>query len=366
MHFRCEKKDLVEGISTVQKAIQGKSTMQVLEGIYIETTSEGLILRGTDIDLSIETKVPAIVVEDGTIVIDSKLFGEIVRKLPNSEVDVVTTENNTITVTCENSIFNLLFLNADDFPDLPEIGRESGVEIKESLLKNLISGTNFAVAQDEARPILMGVLFEVKNSVLNMVALDGYRLALRTENLDSVDDFSVVIPGKTLNEVNKILSDSTENVNISFNDNHIMFKIKDTKIVSRLLSGDFIKYESILPTDYRLSFTTSKAVLHDSIERASLMSKDGTSNLIKMNIDGGRMVITSNSQFGKVREELSITSKGEPIEIAFNSRYLIDVLKVIEEDEILFEMTSSVSPCIIKNRIKDNCKYLVLPVRIAR
>lgn len=366
MHFRCEKKDLVEGISTVQKAIQGKSTMQVLEGIYIETTNEGLILRGTDIDLSIETKVPAIIVEDGTIVIDSKLFGEIVRKLPNSEVDVITTENNTITVTCENSIFNLLFMNADDFPDLPDIGRESGVEIKESLIRNLISGTNFAVAQDEARPILMGVLFEVKNSVLNMVALDGYRLALRTENLDSVDDFSVVIPGKTLSEVNKILSDSTDNVRISFNDNHIMFRIKDTKIVSRLLSGDFIKYESILPTDYRLSFTTSKAVLHDSIERASLMSKDGTSNLIKMNIDGDRMVITSNSQFGKVREELSITSKGEPIEIAFNSRYLIDVLKVIDEDEILFEMTSSVSPCIIKNKIKDNCKYLVLPVRIAR
>ncbi|HSP46579.1 MAG TPA: DNA polymerase III subunit beta [Clostridiaceae bacterium] len=366
MHFRCEKRDLVEGISTVQKAIQGKSTMPVLEGIYFETNRNELILRGTDIDLSIESRVRSNILEAGKIVIDSKLFGEIVRKLPNSEVDVATSENNTLTITCDNSVFNLLYLSTEDFPDLPQIENENSVEIKESLLKNLIVGTNFAVAVDETRPILMGVLFEVKNSVLNMVALDGYRLALRTENLDSVEDFSVVIPGKTLNEVSKILSDSSDNVKITFNDNHIMFKIKDTKIVSRLLSGEFIKYESILPSDHRLKFSVNKSLLHDSIERASLMSKDGTSNLIKLNIDNNILVITSNSQYGKVREELRIVSNGDPIEIAFNSRYLLDVLKVMDEESVVFEMTSSVSPSIIKNSIHDNCKYLVLPVRIAR
>ncbi|NCC78580.1 MAG: DNA polymerase III subunit beta [Clostridia bacterium] len=366
MHFRCQKRDLVEGISTVQKAILGKSPMAVLEGIYIETGDQEIIMRGSDIDLSIETLVASSIMEEGRIVIDSKLFGDIIRKLPDAMIELATMENNTILISCENSEFNLLYLNAEEFPMLPEIGNREKIAIKEDTFRNLIRSTSFAVAQDESRPILMGVLFEVKNKVLNMVALDGFRLAMRSEYLESNEDVSVVIPGKTLNEVSKILSDKDEDLFISFNDNHILFEIQNTKIVSRLLSGNFIKYESIIPTDYKLQFKVKRAHLTHSIERASLMAKDGSSRLIKLNIENDRALITSNSQFGKVKEEVPVSMDGDAIEIAFNANYLLDTLKVMDEEEIIIEMTSGVSPAIIRNSITDNCKYMVLPVRLAR
>ena len=366
MHFRCEKRDLIESISTVQKAILGKSPMAVLEGIYIEAGNNEVIMRGTDIDLSIETILKSTILEEGTIVLDSKLFGDFVRKLPDSIIEMATMENNSILISCENSEFNLLYLTAEEFPILPEIENAEKITIKENILKNLIKGTSFAVAQDETRPILMGVLFELKNKVLNMVALDGFRLALRSEYIESNEDVSVVIPGKTLNEILKILGDGDRDIYISYNDNHIMFEIDKTKIVSRLLSGNFIKYESIIPTDHKLQFKVKRNSFAQSIERASLMAKDGSSRLIKLNIENDEVVITSNSQFGKVREEIPIEMEGDSLEIAFNSNYLMDILKVMTEEEIIVEMTSGVSPTIIRNSMTDNCKYMVLPVRLTR
>ena len=366
MHFRCEKRQLVEGVSTVQKAILGKSPMTVLEGIYIESSQNEIIMRGSDVDLSIETEVPSTILEEGRIVIDSKLFGDIIRKLPDATIELATMENNTILISCENSEFNLLYLDADEYPMLPEITSNEKIAIKENVFKNLIRSTSFAVAQDEARPILMGVLFEVKNKVLNMVALDGFRLAMRSEYLEFNEDVSVVIPGKTLNEVSKIIADGDENIFISFNDNHILFEVDQTKIVSRLLSGKFIKYESIIPTDHKLSFKVKRTALSSSIERASLMAKEGSSRLIKLVIENDQAVITSTSQFGKVREEVPVNMDGESMEIAFNANYLLDTLKVMDEDEVIIEMTSGVSPTIIRNSIKNNSTYMVLPVRLAR
>lgn len=366
MHFRCQKKDLVDGISTVQKAIIGKSPMAVLEGIYIETGGSEILMRGSDIDLSIETLVASSISEEGRIVVDSKLFGDIIRKLPDAMIEISTAENNTIKISCENSEFNLLYLNAEEFPTLPEIGNREKIPVREDIFKNLIKGTSFAVAQDEARPILLGVLFEVKNRVLNMVALDGFRLALRSEYLESNEDLSVVIPGKTLNEVSKILQDRDDLLYISFNENHILFEVENTKVVSRLLSGKFIQYDSIIPTDYKLQFKVKRAKLAQSIERASLMAKEGSSRLIKLHIENDVAVITSNSQFGKVKEEVPVHMEGDAIEIAFNANYLLETLKIMEEEEILVEMTSGVAPAILRNTQVDNCTYMVLPVRLTR
>lgn len=366
MHIKCTKQNLVNGISIVQKAIVGKSPMPVLEGIYLEAKNNTLLLRGTDIDLSIETLIDCNIIDEGKLVIDSKLFGDIIRKLPNNEINLKVSEGNNLLITCENSKFNLLYLDPEDFPKLPEIEKEDPIIIEEKILRDLIKGTSFSVAVDETRPILMGALFEVKNKVLNMVALDGFRLALRSEYLDSNIDISLVIPGKTLNEVYKLLSDTDNKIEITYNNNHIMFKIEDTKIVSRLLSGDFINYDTIIPSDYKLSFIVKKDDLARSIERASLMAKDGLSKLIKLNIENDTIIITSNSQFGTVREEVPVSIKGDPLEIAFNANYLLDVFKVINEEEILFEMTSSVSPAIIKNTFNDNAIYMVLPVRLGR
>ncbi|MGL4572730.1 MAG: DNA polymerase III subunit beta [Clostridium sp.] len=366
MIFICEKQKLQEGISIVQKAITGKSTMSVLEGIYINATKDGLTLIGSDMDVSIETKVDADVMEEGKIVIDAKIFGEIIRKLPSSEIKIETLENDTVQITCEKSVFNVVYMNADEFPELPKLNQDMKVEVPQNILKNMIKSTSFAIAQDETRPILQGVLFEVKDKNLNLVALDGYRLAIRNEYLDSDMTIEKVIPGKTLNEVSKILEDINDLVEINFTNNHILFNLNKTRIISRLLEGKFVNYKSLLPQEHKLTVTVKKQDLQNGIERASLMAKDGNNNLIKLEIQDEAVIITSNSQLGKVREEVGINLQGEKIQIAFNSRYLIDVLKNFEEDEVILEMTSSVSPCIIKAKEADNYKYLVLPVRLIR
>ncbi|MBW6411766.1 DNA polymerase III subunit beta [Clostridium weizhouense] len=366
MIFICEKHKLLEGISIVQKAITGKSTMQILDGIYINAKDGELTLIGSDMDLSIQTTVKSDVIENGEIVIDAKIFGEIIRKLPNSDIKIETIENESIQITCEKSIFNVVYMNASEYPSLPNINENLKVEVSESILKNMIKGTSFAIAQDETRPILQGILFEVKNKNLNLVALDGYRLAVRSEFLDTDIDIEVVIPGKTLIEVSKILEDNEKTVYITFTNNHILFNLENTKIISRLLDGKFVNYNSLLPQEHKLLVNINRQELQNGIERASLMAKDGNTNLIKLDITEDTLVITSNSQLGKVREEVSLKLQGDEIQIAFNSRYLLDVLKNMEDEEVIMEMTSGISPCVIKEKDSENSKYLVLPVRLMR
>lgn len=366
MIFICDKAKLQDAIVIAQKAITGKSTMPILEGLYIDANKNTLTLMGSDKDISIETKIDADILEPGKIVIDAKLFGEIIRKLPNSEVKIETLESNNIQISCERSVFNLVHMDADDFPSLPQINENMIFGIHQNLLKNMIKGTSFAIAQDETRPILQGILFEVSNSKLNLVALDGYRLAFKSENIDTNNTINAVIPGKTLSEVAKILEDSEEIVNITFTTNHILFNLGYTKIISRLLEGEFIKYSALLPQEHKLLVTINKQDFQNGIERASLMAKDGNSNLIKLDIREDNVIITSNSQLGKVREEVSANLQGEGIQIAFNSKYLLDVLKNMEDSEVIIELTSSISPCVIKNKCYDNSKYLVLPVRLVK
>jgi DNA polymerase-3 subunit beta len=363
MKIKCQKNKLQEAISTAQKAVTGKSAMPVLQGLLIIAKNDEITIIGSDIDLSIETKFKAEVLEPGKIVVESKLLGDIVRKLPSSMIEINTTENNSIELICEKSNFTLVHMNSDDFPSLPEIDENIIFSIEQKKLKNMIKSTIFAVAQDETRPILTGVLFEIAEKKLSLVALDGYRLALNSEEIDNDNLISEVIPGKTLNEVVKILDDEG-NVDITFTTNHILINFGDTKVFSRLLEGEFIKYKSIIPEEFNLKVTVKREELLSCIERASLVGKDGNTNLIKFDILEDTMVITSNSQLGKVREELNIILQGQPLQIAFNSKYLIDLLKIIDEDEIIMELSSSVSPCIIRNAEREDSTFLVLPVRL--
>ena len=366
MIFTCNKQDLQDAILIAQKAITGKSTLPILEGILIKAQENTLTLIGSDKDVSIETKLVADIKQPGDIVIDSKIFGEIIRKLPNDKVTIETLDNNTVQITCLKSVFNIVYMDANQFPELPMINENQIFSIPQSTLKNMIKGTSFAITQDESRPILQGILFEVKDGHLNLVALDGYRLAVRTELLDTSNSINAVIPGRTLIEVAKILEDSDENVNITFTTNHILFSLENTKVISRLLEGEYIKYNSLLPQEYKLLVNVKRQDLQNGIERASLMSTDSNSNLIKLNIESDTIIITSNSQLGKVREEVAIDLQGESLQIAFNSRYILDILKNMEAEEIVMEFTSSVSPCILKDKESDNCKYLVLPVRLIK
>jgi DNA polymerase-3 subunit beta len=366
MIFTCEKQKILEGISIVQKAITGKSTMPILEGIYIKTNQTTLTLIGSDMDVSIQTCFDATIIDEGSIVIDAKIFGEIIRKLPNSTIKIETIENQLIKITCEKSVFDVVYMNTNEFPELPEVNENLKISVNQNILKNMIKGTSFAIAQDETRPILQGILFEVKNKNLNLVALDGYRLAIKSEFLDTDIDMEVVIPGKTLNEVSKILEDIDDIVDITFTNNHILFNLERTKIISRLLEGKFINYNSLLPQEYKLLVNVNRQELQNAIERASLMAKDGNTNLIRLDLQQDNLIITSNSQLGKVREEISIKLQGDEIQIAFNSRYLLDVLKNVESNEVVMKMTSGISPCVIEEKDNENAKYLVLPVRLMR
>lgn len=365
MKFLCTKNKLQESIFTVQKAITGKSSMPVLNGILLQAYNNTLKLIGSDIDLSIITTIQANIEEEGSIVIDSKIFGDIIRKLPNNDIRISTIGDNSVEILCQKSRFNIIHMNAEDFPEISNINENVFFSISQNTLKDMIKSTIFAIAQDEARPILTGVLFEIKDKKLNLVALDGYRLALKSKSLDNENVINAVIPGKTLNEVSKILGDDDQNVNITFTPNHILFNLLNTKIISRLLQGEFIKYNSIIPEEYSLKVTAKRDELLNCIERASLMAKDSNTNLIKLEIEQDNMIITSNSQIGMVREELNIILQGDTLQIAFNSKYLIDVLKIMKEEEIIMEFSGSVSPCIIKNSRENNCIYLVLPVRLS-
>ena len=232
MKFICEKSILQEAISNVQKAITGKSTMTVLQGILIIAKNNEVKLIGSDIDLSIEASINADVIEDGIVVLDSKLFGEIIRKLPNSSIEITSDDNNSIRIVCQKSYATIIHMNGDDYPNLPTIIENMMFSIPQRVLKNMIRSTIFAVAQDETRPILTGVLFEIKDKKINLVALDGYRVAFRSESVDNDSSINAVIPGKTLSEVSKILEETDDNVNITFTANHILFNIGKTKVIS--------------------------------------------------------------------------------------------------------------------------------------
>lgn len=363
MWFTCEKDALQEGINNVQRATSTKTTYPILEGILIKATGEGVILTATDLDFGIETHINANVHQTGATVLNSKLFGEFIRKLPNDMI-TIKMENNNVYITCQSSEFVIIGNNPDEFPQLPAINENTMYEISQDILRNMIKQTIFAIAQDETRPILTGVLFEIKNDILSFVALDGYRLGLKNYNIENVNNISAVIPGKTLNEISKILEPTDNKVKITFTPNHILFNLGETKIISRLLEGEFINYRQIIPDEYRLRVTVKTNDLSNSIERASLLAREGKTNLIKFEVKDEKMIITSNSQMGKVYEEVNIKLEGEGIKIAFNSKYFLDVLRIIDSEEIYLEFSTNVSPCLVKKCDSNDFTYLVLPVRL--
>jgi DNA polymerase-3 subunit beta len=363
MWFTCEKEVFQEAINTVQRAASTKTTYPILEGILIKAVDNKVILTATDLDFGIETYIEANVHQTGATVLNSKLFGEFIRKLPNDTI-TFKMEDNNVYITCKNSEFVIIGNNPDEFPKLPAINENAMYEISQDVLRNMIRQTIFAIAQDETRPVLTGVLFEVKDNVLSFVALDGYRLSLKKYNMDNSTNISAVIPGKTLNEISKILEPTDETVKITFTPNHILFNLGNTRIISRLLEGEFINYRQIIPDEYRLRVRVNTNELSNSIERASLLAREGKTNLIKFEIKDEKMIITSNSQMGKVYEEVNIFLEGEGIKIAFNSKYFLDVLRIIDSEEIYLEFSSSVSPCIVKKVDDDDFIYLVLPVRL--
>jgi DNA polymerase III subunit beta len=366
MKLICNQKLLSHKISIVQKAISNKTTLDILKGILLKTEDGNLKLTGYDLELGIQTYTQAEIIEPGSIIVNSRLFGDIIRKLPDSFIEIETDEDNNVYINCENSRFNIKGDSPIEYPQLPEVDEYSLYEIPQDLLKNMIKQTVFAISQDQTKPILMGELLEIDNNNINLIAIDGYRLAVRGGQIkNDIGNNKVIIPGKTLSDINSLISNEEDNIKIGIDEKNAVFIVNETKIITRLLEGEFIDYKKLLPREYNLRVKAKTRDFLNSIERASLLAQSEKNNLIKLSIRDESIAITSNSERGNVYEEVKIQLEGEYLDIAFNSRYLIEALKIIDSDEIYLEFTTNVNPCIIKPVGEVKYTYLLLPVRIS-
>ena len=353
------KSNLLEGINTVQKAISYKATLPILEGLLLEA-GEKLKLTGTDLEIGIESYVNADIQEKGSIVINSKMFGSIIRQLPDSEISIVTNINRQVIIECENSRFEIKGLSSEGYPALPGVNSENTFEIDQKTIKDMIRQTSFAVGTDENRPTLTGALVEYKNGELSIVTIDGFRMALRKNKVTGISNaFKALVPGRTLNEIGKILT--TGKTSVCIDKNKILFGLNKCKIVSRLLDGEFINYNSLLPKDTKIQVKINTKSLLESIERAALLVDKAP---ITLDISKSRITITSMADAGQSREEVQADISGEDLKIGFNPKYFTDSLKVIDDEHIQINFTNNTGSCTITPTNGDGYTYMLLPVRL--
>ncbi len=367
MKISCKKQNLINGLNIIQKIINSKTTLPILSGILFEAFDNEIKLTGNDLTTAIETTIEANIIKGGSIVIPSRIFGDIIRKLSGEIVYIEVNENNNVNIISESSEFNIMGESAKEYPELPEEEKNIQFKIPCDLLKNMIEQTIFAISQNDSKPILMGSLFKLKDKILTIVSIDGYRLAIRTANIDSEIDSSLVIPEKALSEVNRIFSSYSDQkqANISFTNKHAIIVVDNVKIITRLLEGEFLKYENIKPTNFKTEVIVNRRNLLNSLERAQLMSNEGKNNSIKIEIKDEIMCIRSNTEKGNIKEDININLNGEDLEIGFNPKYLIDGIKVIDSEMIKINLSTPISPCLITPEDYDNYTYIVTPVRIS-
>ena len=366
MKFSCEKALLQAAISTTSRAVSPKSSIPALEGILLEAGSD-LRLTGYNLETGIRTIVPADIREEGTLVLGARLFGEIVRKLPD---DIVTfqSENYMVNIKCGMSEFNILGTDPEEFPELPTVEYQNSLILPQSRLKAMISQTLFAVSDNESRPIHTGSLFEVDSNGLTIVSVDGYRLALRHEAIEKkegAETFSFVVPGAALSEVEKICSDVDEPASVTQGARHVMFKVGDTMLVSRRLEGEFLAYRQAIPRNNTIHVEGETRALLSSIDRVSLIISDKLKSPLRCVFDSNLLKISTKTAIGDAYDECPLSGDGGGLEIGFNNKYLMDALKAAPADKVRLELTTGVSPCVIlPTEGEENFLYMVLPVRL--
>lgn len=363
MIIKCLRENLSYGLQNVQRAISMKKTIPILEGVLIKAIDNHLIITATDLELGIETRIPAEVIEEGEVVVTSGKFIELIKKLPNINIELHKEENN-LKIKYPNSEFEIKGFDANEFPLLPEIKENFNFTIKTSNLNSLIRKTIFASSADESRPVFNGALFNISENEIKMVTTDSHRLAVNKLKINNSSDYiNIIIPRKTLNEIQKIFKDDEEIIKIFGNDNQVCFENSDTKIISRIIEGSFPNFEQVIPGSFQTNMKLNRKDFMETIERASLFV-DTIDNLsiVKLNINNSNINISSNSETGYLNENLNAYVDGDDLEISFNSRYLIEALKVIEAKDIEFKFSGNLSPAIITEN-NENYIYLVLPLR---
>ena len=357
------KSNLNKAVGIVMKAVPTRTTMNILECILIDATTNEIKFTGNDMELGIETIVEGEIIEKGKVAIDAKLFSEIVRKLPDNDITLSTDSNNNALITCEKSKFNIAGKSGDDFSYLPAIIKDKMITLSQFQLKEVINQTIFSIAINDNNKMMTGELFEISEGTLKVVGLDGHRIAIRNINLEGrADDVRVVIPGKTLQEISKILNADAESfVNIYFTNNHVLFEFDQTHVVSRLIEGDYFKISQMLSNDYETKVSINKKEFLDSIDRANLLIREGDKKPIIINILNGLLQVNVNSAIGALNEDIDIDKEGKDIMIGFNPKFLMDALRVIDDENVTMYLVNHKSPCFIRDK-EENYIYLILPV----
>ena len=370
MKLRCEKEKLLLGLNNVIRTSVGRTTSPILEGILITAKNNQVILTTNDLEVGMEFIIKDIdILEEGKAVVDSRMFADIIRKLPDSEITISINDKNLLLIECEGSQYKLSTMNADEFPLLPQINVEKSISLPQKVLRDMIKRTSFAVSSDENRPIFTGCLLDAKQSSLNVVAVDGFRLAQRvTPVFSDSEEFKAITPGKYLNEVSKILMEVDDQIKISISKNQALFEIPDCKIVTRILEGDFLDYNNVIPKEHETRITINKSDLQSAIERASIFSISAQEKEkkypIKIYINVDNIIVSCTSQVGDAKEKVRVDMEGKELEIGFNPKYLLDALKAIEDEEVYLDFGSNISPCVIRCITDEKFTYMVLPMRL--
>lgn len=363
MKIICSKAALLNGVQIVSKAVPNKTTMSILECILLDTTKGNITLTANDMELGIETIIEGEILEKGIIALDAKIFLEIVRKLPDSDITIETDDTFKTTITCEKAKFNIIGKSGDDFSYLPVLEKNESVMISQFTLKEVIRQTIFSIADNDSNRLMSGELFDIRDDILKVVSLDGHRISIRRIQLkDSYEARKVVVPGKSLNEISKILSGGMDqDVSIFFLDKHIVFEFDNTIVVSRLIEGEYFNIDQMLSNDYETKVKMNKKELLNCIDRATLLVKEGDKKPIIINILDEVMELKINSTVGSMNEEIDIQKSGKDLMIGFNPKFLIDALRVIDDEEIDIYLVNPKAPCFIRDK-EEKYIYLILPV----
>ena len=363
MKIVCNKSDLLKGVNISLRAVPTRTTMTILECILIDATESEIKLTSNDMELGIETVIEGEIVERGKAALDAKFLSEIIRKLPDSEITIETDENYVATITCEKSVFTISGKDGDDFSYLPYIERENSIVISQFDLKEVIRQTIFSIGDNGSNIIMTGELLEVNDNELKVVSLDRYRVSIRNVKLNNTyENIKVIVPGKTLNELIKIIpGDAESDVTVYFTNNHIVFEFDETVVISRLIEGEFFKINQMITKDHETKITVNKREFLDCLDRATLLVKEGNKKPVILDITDGSIKINIVSSIGKMNEDIDIEKEGKDIKIGFDPKFLIDALRVIDDEVVSMYFMNSKAPCTIRDD-ENKYIYLVLPV----
>lgn len=364
MKIKCNCQLLTEAVTNVQRAVSSKSNVPALEGILFKANNGSLTLCGYDLELGIVTTINADIIDEGSVVLSAKLISDIVRRLPGETVTIDTNEKLITTIVSGAVDYKIIGICSDEYPEIPVVRGDSSIKIQGKILKSMISQTLYAVAESDIKPVQKGSLFEIGNGIIKIVSVDGYRLAIRNENLNTDEQKSFIVPGKSLSEVTKLIKEDEKEAEIVVGDRHVIFKIDNYSIISRLIEGEFMNYSAAIPEDYKTEIKVNTRKFISSLDRMSLLLSERIKSPVRCNIENGVVKLSCSTVLGQAYDEFDTQINGDSVEIGFNVRYMLDALRNAETDEVKIQLNGSLSPMKILPSDGDSFLFLVLPVRL--